>query len=541
MKKAIFILLVVTIANYSNVIAQGWAKSVYGGGGTNVFNHFTFDADNNPVIMGTSKDLGSGKPNVFAFMKLDKVTGLQKVLKKYDGRSETVCIKMFTDEQGFIYYVGSFENYIAFGTDTLKTFKPDMAGYSNIFIAKFDNDGNNVWHLKFGSKSGLTVKEVLDAHMQDGKIHMMMRFFGDSVFYNETFVEKLPSTPSSITSFCLATFNLTDGSLDKFLNVDKFYYTNPIMFSVLPDNTYQIGVASNSSTLDIYQFSYTQPSTLIASTTYKAAVSTRADVAKTLKYLNGNYYFLVHNIYSEKDGGGSVYGTDTIMQLRPSQYNLRSANLLKLDSNLKVVAYKRFNWLDKEPELVVSKNKLVVFNRFTSTMYLEADSITSINNQKAWAILGFNQDLSLADSFQVNTTNSKTAAGFSVKHAAYDNAGNLYSQVVHGQDILFYGTLVKAALKSWDHLTVIMRKGDNLNSGLQKNNEATIASVYPNPVNDNLTITQPIIEGSVQTLTGKTVLNFNTQTIDVSQLPNGIYFLNAIGKDGVYYAKFIKN
>lgn len=545
MKKSTLILLILTITNYSNLFAQNWAKKVYGGGGTNLYKGFTFDKDNNPVIMGTVKDAVGGKPNGFVFVKMDKVTGNNVILKKYDGDNETDCFKMFTDEQGGMYFIGSFKNYIAFDTDTFKTYYNRVQGNSNVFIAKFDNEGNHIWHVKVGGTGSAGVGNILDAHLQDGKIHLMMQLGSDSIFHNDTLVGKLPSHSTYERNFGLFTTNLTDGSFDKFLFVGKYYYTNPIMFNIMPDNTYLLGSLNEGGAigtiplLSVHAFNINSPQlTLKCSTTYAEPAKFKGSNLKTMHYLNGSYYLLTYNNTTTTDGGG-VYGTDTILNL-PTQHQLRGAALIKFDTTLKITSYKRLQWYAKYPELTVDQNKLLVPIKFIKTIYTENDSMVSRNGNTSWTVMAFNPDLSVSDSFQINTINSGTGS-FDLNYTTYDKAGNLYCQVTHGKTVDYYGTILAADSKSWDHLTVIARKGDNLNSGIQKNNAATIVSVYPNPVSDNLTITQPIIEGSVQTLTGKTLLKFNAQTIDVSQLPAGIYFLNAIGKDGVYYAKFIKN
>ena len=78
-----------------------------------------------------------------------------------------------------------------------------------------------------------------------------------------------------------------------------------------------------------------------------------------------------------------------------------------------------------------------------------------------------------------------------------------------------------------------------------ENVEANIA-IYPNPTHDKLTLE---IEGftpthlSILDITGKTVINCNENmnTIDVSGLVNGVYFLQIQTADKIISKKFIKH
>jgi hypothetical protein len=78
-------------------------------------------------------------------------------------------------------------------------------------------------------------------------------------------------------------------------------------------------------------------------------------------------------------------------------------------------------------------------------------------------------------------------------------------------------------------------------TGITETNPADLFSIYPNPSNGSITITHGISQDAqpaviVSDVVGKSVLtaalNSNTQKIDISALPQGIYFATIISKDG---------
>jgi hypothetical protein len=173
-------------------------------------------------------------------------------------------------------------------------------------------------------------------------------------------------------------------------------------------------------------------------------------------------------------------------------------------------------------------------------MYIENDSITCNNNQHGWILMGFNEDLTLKDTAQLNTANS-TGGTFRVVCAGYDGSGNLYGQIVHNKNILFNGTTVQAALKSWDHLTVLFRKGDNLGTGLKEDRSSIQVSVFPNPSDNFITINAVVESASVFDITGKELLRSNSSQINVSELKQGVYFIRATTGTEQFHARFIRN
>jgi hypothetical protein len=538
MRKIYLFIFTVFLLNVAN--AQ-WATSVRSGAGTNVYTSFTFDKDNNPVVVGGAKDFSGGKPNCLAFMKHDRESGASKLIKTFNGNTNSEAYRMYLDAEGNIYFFGTFMDRIAFGTDTLFTYDRVYWNRSNYLLAKFDSEGNHLWSKKFGKRAGVGLDNIVDAHILNNKFYVMMYFAGDSVLYGDNLVEKLPQNPVYNFNYCLMKIDLNDGSLQTFKNIGANYYTNPKMFAVKADGEYEFGTISTGQTNNFLVSTFTDAGVPApkCSVEYKESVRLKGNTIQSVHYLNGNYYMLIVN--NQTQTGGSVYGTDSVNVLL-SPYNLRTGAVIRFDETMKFVKAVRFHWRDKNPLIRISNNKIVVPSRFSNTMFIEADSMVCRNNQQAWAVMAFNDDLSIADTFQVNTANT-SGGSFEVHDAKYDRNGNLYVQLVHNKDIQFYGTLVKAALKSWDHLTVLVRMGDAIGTGLKSEALAARADVYPNPASDLITVgVSGLRYIAVHDLSGREVMRADdTSTIQVSSLPQGLYFIKAFDGTTHYQAKFIKN
>ena len=77
-------------------------------------------------------------------------------------------------------------------------------------------------------------------------------------------------------------------------------------------------------------------------------------------------------------------------------------------------------------------------------------------------------------------------------------------------------------------------------SGIDNLNSANV-DFYPNPVNDNLYISEEVSEVSIIDINGRTVVNAkNTRVVDMSNLSNGVYIVRVITDNGVATKKIVK-
>jgi len=131
-----------------------WAKSA-GGGNSDNGNHVTTDVNGNVYVTG---DFSSNSITFGSVTLINTYTSssnwVQDIfLVKYDSNGNVLWAKgaegawrdyshsVTTDDSGNVYITGEFDgNSIIFGNDTLI-----LAGWQDIFIAKYDENGNVLW------------------------------------------------------------------------------------------------------------------------------------------------------------------------------------------------------------------------------------------------------------------------------------------------------------------------------------------------------------------------------------------------------------
>ncbi len=159
MKKAIlfiFILLISTIS-FSQIPQYNWAKSIGGTGGDKSTDIFT-DKFNNTIVVGYFNSSKLYFPN----NTLTNVGGNDIFVAKYNsngdllwaksagGNMSDIAHKVFVDKEGNIFISGMFgSSNLNFGNTVLAS-----NGASDIFIAKYDKDGNSIWAKRAGSANG---------------------------------------------------------------------------------------------------------------------------------------------------------------------------------------------------------------------------------------------------------------------------------------------------------------------------------------------------------------------------------------------------
>jgi hypothetical protein len=337
--KKLYILIAI-IAGAFNANAQGWAKSITPGAATNVYHNFTFDNSNNPVVIGGAAEIsGGGQPLVF--MKFDKQTGSRTLLKRYNGRTNAESYKLHTDAQGNTYFFGTFMDYIAFGNDTVYTYDRMYWNRANFILIKFDKDGNRIWSKKFGQKFLTQLNNIVDAHFTENAFHVVISYASDSVFHDNTFLEKLPSTSVNSGNYCFSKINLSDGSLHTFKRLEGHANSDVKLFAVKENNTYEFGtmLSDGNRKFVVYSFTDNTNLTVKCSTVITAYnTSTGHDLEQGV-WLNGHYYLLVVNT---SGGGASIYNGDTVMTL-DSPHNLRTGILMKFDSTFELKGHVRFH------------------------------------------------------------------------------------------------------------------------------------------------------------------------------------------------------
>ena len=84
--------------------------------------------------------------------------------------------------------------------------------------------------------------------------------------------------------------------------------------------------------------------------------------------------------------------------------------------------------------------------------------------------------------------------------------------------------------------------GSTTNTGITTNNKESL-TLYPNPAQDVVTIQNNIgsVNIEVYDVIGNFILQSRNKTIDISNLPNGIYIFHVTSDSSDEILKFIKN
>lgn len=519
-----------------------WAGRV-SAGATNVYRTFTMASDGNPVVAGGASEFGGGTPNGLVLMKHNKETGQQLWLKKYNGNTNSEGYKMYTDAQGNIYYFGTYTDYIAFGTDTLFTNDRVMWNRKNFVIAKFDASGNYVWAKGFGQKKfGDDLDNIVGASFTDTEFSAVIGFSSDTLLYNKNMLEALTASPISQMNYVFFKIDLSNGNLIAHKHIGKYNSSYVKFFQRVDDGTYEFGAITPAS--GEYEFVFSTISADGSAFTRKNHLNFSNNTPgggydiERFARIGDHYYMMAQNVGSS---GYMIIAGDTLRALPTSHTPHKTVALVRFNSQLQVDKKIRYQYTYREPDFKISGNRIIAAAQFQNAMFIEGDSIIAKNNQHAWEVLVFDEDLQLKDTLQVNTNNS-TGGGFNFRDAAADG-DNIYTLFTHGKNIIYNDTTIFAAQKSWDHLTVLIKEGvqGNTPTGIMDHEPAVSMMVYPNPAATTITLEVPVKEMRIMNMTGQLVIKSTSQQTDISSLTPGLYFISATDGTHTYQTKFVKN
>jgi len=132
-----------------------WSKR-FGGSSSDVGNSVSVDSSGNVYITGNFEsstiDFGGGElknaGNADIFLARFDSNRNHLWSKRFGGRSDDGGHSVSVDSLGNVYITGGFRSStIDFGRGELKN---AIAGFADIFLAKFDSNGNHLWSKRFG-------------------------------------------------------------------------------------------------------------------------------------------------------------------------------------------------------------------------------------------------------------------------------------------------------------------------------------------------------------------------------------------------------
>lgn len=170
----------------------------------------------------------------------------------------------------------------------------------------------------------------------------------------------------------------------------------------------------------------------------------------------------------------------------------------------------------------------------------------SFGNTLSW--VGKSHDASYADSYYVLLSNTNTN-----KESFTDTLAAVFYE-----DVLWTNHTVDLSGLGYDnqtiHIAFVLRSFDGMkfymdSLRIEKDNPASIQSksvsnftIYPNPATDKINFHSetPIQKAIIRDLNGLEVAESTNQSIDISQLASGIYFIELIHSNGILSKRFVK-
>jgi hypothetical protein len=535
----------------------GWARSidcsqhseghsVQADANGNVFTVGTFkgtiDLDPGPVV-----DSLNSAGDYDIFIQKHDATGNILWTKRVGGASEDRCESLCVDAVGNIYIAGSFYLFMdsdpGAGVDSLKS----VGGFDS-FICKLDNNGNLIWRKQFCGKSN---SDHVNAMCVDGN---------GNIFTTGSFVDTTDFDPGPDV------FNLTEGYVfvSKLDVSGNFVWAKKITGQITPaaislNSAGEIvvgGIFSSSADFD------PSPATFILSSNGNSdAFIVKLNAAGNLmwaKKVGGAGYDECHDLVV--DAYDNIWfcgfiGTPVDFDPGPSTYTLGASSFAsaffcrwtydgtfgcagKMDAGNGSEAHSITTDIHGDLYVTGSFNNVGDFDPGPGTFTLQSAGFSDVFTAK------YTHSGALSWAYRIGTTSSEDSHNISI-----DNNGSLYTTGLFANSVDFdpfthtYTITQNAAFEVFTLKLIQQIDAVEEHSMTEKH-----FSFFPNPAGHtiyvNCPLNYPVLSVKIYNSIGEKVIemiNMNTNTIDVSFLKNGIYFLYCSDNERLEQYKFIKN
>jgi hypothetical protein len=549
MKKSILLFAVIGLlcflSNISNAQTPDWlwAESA-GGTNSDYANAVAADASGNICLAGYF-----GSPTITFGSDILTNTGMDDVfLVKYDASGNVLWAKsaggtnsdyansVAVDASGNIYLAGYFASpTITFGSTTLTN-----AGSYNIFLAKYDANGNVLWATSAGGTTSDFVNSV--AVDTSGNPYVAGWFNSSAIIFG---------------SYTLT--NMGAGSSDMFLV--KYDASGNVLWansaggaefdfatSVAADisgNTYAAGVFGSSSitfgsytltnegSRDVFLVKYDAGGNVLWA---KSAGGTDWDVANSVAVdASGNIYMAGYFFSTTFTFGSDILtnaGEDDVF-------------LAKYDASGNVLWAKSAGGTGSDEASSVAADS---FGNIDMTGYFSSSAITFGSYTLTNAAAG-DRDIFIANYDATGNVLWAISAGGTTADKGstltVDASGNPYVAGYFKSSTIAFGSCNLTNTGPDNTSDMFLAKLESSNMGTVEVNNSFNISVFPNPTFTTITIETPttgsitIINSSGQQLLRQEITE-PTTTIDVRGLKSGVYFVRLTGERTAQVGKFVK-
>ena len=559
MKKLIIILTAFVV--YANISVQAqdclWAKSAGGNGSDSVYD-ICSDANENVFIIGKY----SSSPITFGTTTLTNSGGRDIFIVKYNpegtvlwarsigGTEDEEGRSVSADASGSIYITGIFRSStLTFGTITIA-----QTSAQNIFMAKYSSDGTALWAKSVNSSCcyhyGTDVKADTN-----GNVYFTGVFESPTITFdtttltnninnqsNDIFLVKYSSDGTLIWAksaggtqddYCTSISTDTKGNV----YITGSFYGDSINFGT----TTLTNTVTTGFTNDIFITKYAPDGTVLWA---KSVIGSSWDGSNDVSTdASGNVY-VIGGFSSDSISFGTttLYNSDN-WEIFIAKYAPDGTFLWAKASE--GVSYYIASGLSISSDIFGNVFVTGLFNNPTITF--ETSTITNASNS------GYYDDIFIAKYapngsvlWVKSVGNIKFDYGMGV---STDASGNVYVTGGFSSPTISFGTytLTNSGAPEFD-TDIFIAKYSGVSTGLNEaftNNQLIIS---PNPTTSSITLNLLALKNSnisITTLTGTEVGNYNTQntstqTIDISHLANGVYFVSLKSEEGVLTKKIIK-
>ncbi len=524
-----------------------------------------------------------------------QVSGWQWV-KSAGGSAYDIATSVKTDALGNCYVTGYFESpTLYFGTDSLKS-----AGGYDIFIAKYDINGNLLWVKSAGGKSLDQSNSIaVDA---SGNIYVAGYFQSDTINFD------------SITLINNGTYNLF---LAKYDNNGKVIWAksaggsskdyasavavdasgNVLLAGYYSSATVSFGnnILMNAGYLDIFLTKYDSTGNVLWA---KSEGGTNDDYATSLTvdasgntYLAGYFYSTTINFGStilQNEAGNNVFVSkydfqgNVLWAKSANETDMGQASSVAVDTagNAYLAGYYSSSTVSFDNITLTNTdngfNDIFLVKYDASGNALWAENAGGVDNDQVNSVVAdvsgnayitgdFNSPtITFGSTTLTNNGNynifltkyntngnmiwAKSLGGKKSDEAnsiALDASGNIFVTGDFLSDTLCIGsdTLVNKGATD----IFIAKAGSN--TGINEINKSIDISVFPNPTINHITVEVMNFQNTINNLfiydvIGNLILektaHNNIASIDVSSFPRGLYMLEVISEKGIVVKKFVK-
>ncbi len=296
-------LVIVSVLGFS----QSWKSSTRLAGTENVdVLSLSTDSQDNTIIFGFFEGtlFFPGNPDIISkggrdyyLAKIDTLSNIVWIKGIGGSLNEFFDGKLSVDQNDDIFITGGFQDYIKYTDSDSVT----SAGSHDIFLAKYDTDGNNIWFRNVGTGGGLQRSNAL--HLDKEGNLLLSGYFADSVKINN---DTILYTDNSFKDYFISKFDPSSGDLSwakSFKSLNSNYSGFIYSIKSTADKYILSGVFSDSIDIGVDTIvgeRSTQYDTHILCTDYSGNI----EWYRTLK---GNDHVYSYN--SAIDGSDNIYIT----------------------------------------------------------------------------------------------------------------------------------------------------------------------------------------------------------------------------------------